>query len=56
MSLCILEFVLFDGLPRIILRAPIRAFWWVTSYHFAYSNLPEQLGRAIAQAAKNGAL
>ena len=53
---CVLQFVLFGGLPRAILRAPVRAFWWVASCHFACSSLREQLGRALAQAAKNGAL
>ena len=36
---CVLQFVLFGGLPRAILRAPVRAFWWVASCHFACSSL-----------------
>ena len=35
---CVLQFVLFGGLPRAILRAPVRAFWWVASCHFACSS------------------
>ena len=54
--LWLLQFVLFGGLPRALLRAPVRALWWVASCHFACSSLREQLGRTIAQAAKNGAL
>ena len=36
---CVLQFVLFGGLPRAILRAPVCAFWWVASCHFACSSL-----------------
>ena len=56
---CLLQFVLFGGLPRAILRAPVLFFGGLPHailVQFACSNLREQLGRTIAQAAKNGAL
>ena len=38
MPFWVLQFVLFGGLPRAILRAPVRALWRVASCHFACSS------------------
>ena len=46
---CVLQFVLVGGVPRAILRAPVRACWWVASCYFACTSLREQLGRAMTQ-------